>query len=87
MTRTLLGLTLAAGAYGERGTKLKRYCVTVMDNWTPMREFWTLDGAYNFYRKHRTYANVFKWDGEAWCWMFGARDCDPNAIKSPLAGF
>lgn len=54
--------------------KLKRYCVTVMDNWTPMRDFWTLEGAKRFYRLHRYSANVFKWDGEAWAWMCGAHD-------------
>jgi hypothetical protein len=54
--------------------KLKRYCVTVMDHWTPMRDFWTLEGAKKFYRMHRASANVFKWDGEAWCWMCGAHD-------------
>lgn len=53
---------------------LKRYCVTVNDNWTPLRLFWTLDGAKSFYKKHRACANVFKWDGEQWSWICGARD-------------
>lgn len=54
--------------------KLKRYCVTVLDNWTPMRTFWTLDGAKAFYKKHRQVGNVFKWDGAEWQWMCGAHD-------------
>jgi len=56
--------------------KLKRYCVTVMDNWTPMRDFWTLEGAKKFYRLHRQCANVFQWDSRdhVWRWMCGAHD-------------
>lgn len=56
---------------------LKRYCVTVSDNWTPLRLFWTLDGAKKFYMKHRSYSNVFKWEPRptgAWEWICGARD-------------
>lgn len=63
--------------------KLKRYCVTVMDNWTPMRTFWTLDGAKAFYREHRTCANVFGWDGEAWSWICGAKDAEPPVFINP----
>ena len=62
--------------------RLRRYCVTVMDNWTPTREFWTLEGAKRFYREHRECANVFKWESEAWCWMCGAHD--RGIIKSPM---
>lgn len=64
--------------------RLRRYCVTVMDNWTPTRDFWTLKGATDFYREHRDCANVFKWDDYAWTWMFGACDRQPRVIKSPL---
>ncbi|MGM5018753.1 hypothetical protein [Tardiphaga sp. 367_B4_N1_1] len=64
--------------------KLKRYCVTVLDNWTPTKEFWTLDGAREFYRDHRACANVFKWEDGYWHWMYGARDRDPRLIKSPI---
>lgn len=63
--------------------KLRRYCVTVMDNWTPMRTFWTLEGAKKFYREHRSCANVFKWDGEAWSWMCGAHDRSPPVMVTP----
>lgn len=63
--------------------RLKRYCVTVMDHWTPMREFWTLEGAKRFYRLHRGCANVFKWDGEQWSWMCGARDRNPPVFAAP----
>jgi hypothetical protein len=54
--------------------KLKRYCVTVMDNWTPMQNFWTLEGAKKFYKQHRDCGNVFKWEDDAWHWMCGAHD-------------
>jgi hypothetical protein len=45
--------------------KLKRYCVTVMDNWTPMRTFWTRDAAARWCRKHRA-GHLFAWDGSKW---------------------
>jgi hypothetical protein len=32
----------------------RQYCVTVMDNWTPLRYFWTLEGA----RKWRDTRNL-----------------------------
>lgn len=64
--------------------KLKRYCVTVLDHWTPTKTFWTLDGAKKHYRKHRlSRANVFQWEDGCWRWMFGTKDLDPIAIKSP----
>lgn len=63
----------------------KRYCVTFMDNWTPLKLFWTLEGAKRCMWERRTCANVFKWDGEAWQWMCGARDLDPNLLISPHA--
>lgn len=65
--------------------RLKRYRVTVLDNWTPTTDFWTLEGAKKFYRQHRECANVFKWDDGAWHWMCGSRDLDPKRIKSPIA--
>jgi hypothetical protein len=52
----------------------QRYCVTVMDNWTPIRTFLTLAGAKRFYQAHQTCAHVYKWEGGEWRWMFGARD-------------
>ena len=54
--------------------KLRRYCVTVNDNWTPLRLFWTLEGAKRFYRLHRDCANVFGWSAGKWEWYCGARD-------------
>lgn len=54
--------------------RFRRYCVTVNDNWTPMRYFWTLEGAKTFYRPRRSHANVFQWRDGAWQWMCGARD-------------
>lgn len=63
--------------------KLKRYCVTVLDNWTPMRTFWTLEGAKKFYREHRQCANVFQWHDGNWHWMCGAHDLGVPVV-SPL---
>jgi hypothetical protein len=63
---------------------LKRYCVTVSDNWTPLRLFWTLEGAKNFYKQHRSYSNVFKWNDGEWQWMCGARD-EYNWLDSKMA--
>jgi len=51
--------------------KLRRYCVTVMDNWTPMREFFTLNGALKFQDRHES-ATTFKWQGDRWVKIFGA---------------
>lgn len=65
---------------------LKRYCVTVSDNWTPLRLFWTLEGAKGFYRNHRSCANVFKWDGEQWDWMCGARDLNTVGQRADKPG-
>jgi hypothetical protein len=57
--------------------RLRRYCVTVSDNWTPMRTFFTLGGAKRFYLPRREYSNVFHWWGGEWQWMFGAKDKEP----------
>ena len=46
--------------------QLRHYAVTVMDNWTPMRTFWTLRGADRFYWKHRPGSHLFKWNGQEW---------------------
>jgi len=59
----------------------RRYCVTVSDNWTPLRVFWTLEGAKRFYRKHRAYANIYKRNNVMWEWVCGARDNDRRKEK------
>jgi hypothetical protein len=47
--------------------KLRRYAVTISDNWTPMRTFWTLKAARRFQAKQRGYARLFVWlDGQWW---------------------
>lgn len=46
--------------------KLKRYCVTVMDNWTPMQEFWTYEGACKHAYRFGTAANIFHWKDGTW---------------------
>ncbi len=39
--------------------RLRKYAVTVMDNWTPSRLFWTLAGARRFAKKHEA-SNIYK---------------------------
>jgi hypothetical protein len=46
--------------------KLRRYAVTVMDNWTPMRTFWTLDGAFRWYNEFISGAHLHFWYGGRW---------------------
>jgi hypothetical protein len=57
----------------------KKYCVTFSD-WTPLKLFWTLDGAKKCYRKHREYSNVYHWENGKWEWMCGANDRSPKFI-------
>lgn len=67
---------------------LRKFGVTIIDNGTPPRKFWTLEGAKRFYMSHRAYANVFtyehakyengRWESGEWVWMFGARDQAPK---------
>lgn len=45
--------------------KLRRYAVTVMDNWTPWRSFFTYEAARRFKAKTEG-AYLFKWSGERW---------------------
>jgi hypothetical protein len=42
------------------------YAVTVMDNWTSMRMFWTLKGAQKFASQHKGYAYVYERCGLGW---------------------
>lgn len=46
--------------------KLRRYCVTVLDNWTPKRHFWTRRGAERWMYCFAGYAYLFAWDGKEW---------------------
>lgn len=48
--------------------KLKRYCVTVMDNWTSTREFWTFGAALRFATKHWNAAHLHIWNSERKVW-------------------
>lgn len=61
-----LGSKLVRVSAEESTVKLRRYAVTVMDNWTPMRVFWTLRGATTFAAGHPGYAHIFRWSGGAW---------------------
>lgn len=49
--------------------KLRRYCVTVMDNWTPTREFWTLGGALAHAAEHLGAAHLFVWHEGSKSWL------------------
>lgn len=42
----------------------RRYCVTVMDNWTPTRCFWTRKRADEWCDEHR--GHLFVWNGREW---------------------
>ncbi len=48
--------------------KLRRFCVTVMDHWTPTREFFTYSGALAFACQHRQAAFMFVWNQEQKTW-------------------
>jgi len=41
--------------------KLKRWCVTVMDNETPTREFWTMGGAVGHFLNHTPASHLYRW--------------------------
>ncbi len=45
---------------------LRRYCVTVSDNWTPTRFFWTRRQMAHWFWKFGNIAAAFEWDGEKW---------------------
>lgn len=45
---------------------LRRYAVTVMDNWTPLREFWTLRGAVKYANRYHGNSHLFVWSGGYW---------------------
>lgn len=58
--------------------KLKKYCVTVMDNWTPTREFWTYKGALEFRNEHLASAHLHQWFNGRWIEIIGpaqSEDC------------
>ncbi len=47
--------------------KLRRYCVTVMDNWTPLRVFWTRRAAIRWRDRFRGYGYFWVWRNGGWC--------------------
>jgi hypothetical protein len=63
-TEELLMLHRGLHVFGLK--RFKRYCVTVVDNWTSLRLFWTLAGAHKFYCRHESCANVYKWIDGKW---------------------
>jgi hypothetical protein len=48
--------------------KFKRYCVTVMDNWTPTREFWTFGAALRHAAAHLSAAHLHVWNNRLKTW-------------------
>jgi hypothetical protein len=46
--------------------RFKKWCVTVMDNWTPARTFWTHRGASRFFLQHGNAAHLFLWKEGRW---------------------
>jgi hypothetical protein len=64
--------------------RLKKYCVTVMDNWTPMRDFWTYDGAKKFRDENLGAAHLHQWFGGRWVEILGPPG-DRSISTNPLA--
>lgn len=48
--------------------RLRHYCVTVMDNWSPTKEFWTFGAALAYAAKHGHASHLFVWHGPAKVW-------------------
>ena len=46
--------------------KLRRYCVTVSDNWTPTRYFWRRRSAIRWMVKMGSVANFYVWQDGIW---------------------
>lgn len=60
---------------------LKRYCVTVMDCWTPLRLFWTRDGALKWcasMNRYGTCAYAYRWHSNVKKWV----EMSPSFIDS-----
>lgn len=53
--------------------QLKKYCVTVMDCWTPTQTFWTRRGATKHFNKHDVdsshAAHLFRWSNGMGKWI------------------
>lgn len=56
-----------------RDTLHPRYCVTVTDNWTPLRKFWVRSRAARFYEEHRPASHFFVWRGRGWVETFNIK--------------
>jgi hypothetical protein len=65
--------------------KLKQYCVTVMDNWTPTREFWTYKGALAFREAHLASAYLHQWFGGKWVEIMRPPNC-PKCGSNQIYG-
>lgn len=49
--------------------RFRKYCVTVMDNWTPLRHFWTLEGATKWRDSIGPHAHLYKWHANIKKWL------------------
>lgn len=49
--------------------QLRKYCVTVMDNWTPLRYFWTLENATRWRDSIGDGAHLYKWHPNISKWL------------------
>jgi len=49
--------------------KLRRYCVTVMDNWTPMRWFWRRNAALRWRDSIGAHAHAYRWHPNIKKWI------------------
>jgi len=58
--------------------KLRRYCVTVLDTWTPTREFWTLRGALAHRNRHLPYSYLWRWSPVSNTWVQLGHHRDKN---------
>lgn len=62
---------------------LKNYCVTVMDNWTRMRLFWTRGAAIKWRDSIGLHAHAFHWNSNEGLWIEMSRDlCEPPAYMT-----
>jgi hypothetical protein len=65
---------------------LRRYAVTVMDNWTPWRSFWTESAARRFQQRHVGYSYLFRWrDGEWLRWSDDKQSWRPEGPVNPVS--
>ena len=64
--------------------RLRLYCVTVLDNWTPAQFFWTHRGATRHYQNFRGFSpSVRRWERDRWV---GVEPAAPRDYTGALIG-